>query len=136
MSRWRCSKVWVSLIYFMCSVRGWGRRTWLSCYLCNLCGDKLLVKHYISNQSAETPLYISREIMYIYLSETLHKSFNYLCDSGKCGSTKKSDDQLESLVGMCGIPLPSGLRPSDSSMRSYIKKYWDFARGYTLPATK
>lgn len=43
MSRWRCSKIWVSLIYFMCSVRGWGRRTRLSCYLCYLCGDKSAV---------------------------------------------------------------------------------------------
>lgn len=34
MSRRRRGEIGVSLIYLVCSVRGWGRRTWLSCYLC------------------------------------------------------------------------------------------------------
>lgn len=79
MSRRRCSKVWVSLIYFMCSVRGWGGRTRLSCYLCYLCGDKLLVKHCISNLVCVDSVGFFREQLaasfYIYIYN-MDKHFN------------------------------------------------------------
>lgn len=32
MSRGRCRKIWMPLVYFMCCIRGRGRGSWLSCY--------------------------------------------------------------------------------------------------------
>ena len=40
MSRGRCRKIWMPLVYFMCWVRGRGRGSRLSCYLCYLWGNQ------------------------------------------------------------------------------------------------